>query len=114
MSDEDELERRLAALRQGYAHKLRARLEALVELAARAKGGDREAFEAAVSEAHKLHGTAGSYGFAQASSVLGEVEVQLKRIASVGAKSPADWDVVFEALRASLHDPSLAPRDGDA
>lgn len=108
MSEDAQLEDRLAALRIGYAPKLRARLEALVELALRARGGDSRALEDAVREAHKLHGTAGSYGFAHVSSVLGEVEVRLKELAAAGARSPADWDVVSNAIGGTLNDPSLA------
>jgi HPt (histidine-containing phosphotransfer) domain-containing protein len=108
MSDETDIEQKLAAMRRGYTHKLRSRLETLRTSTARARDGDDAALERAVSEAHKLHGTAGSYGFAAVSSVIGEVEVALKRIASEGAKSPAEWDGVLDRIERALTDPSLA------
>ncbi len=78
--DGDELERKLQGLRDRYADKLDGKLAALSEVVARAEAGDAPALTEATREAHKLHGTAGSYGFARVSAVLGQVELALQNL----------------------------------
>ncbi len=52
-----------------YLESARSQLAVLAGLAERlaAAGGDREALEALRHETHKVHGSAGSYGFMEAS-----------------------------------------------
>jgi HPt (histidine-containing phosphotransfer) domain-containing protein len=109
MSDEAHMAERLAALQRGYVGKLRGRLDQLQADVARARDGDRQALEDAAREAHKLHGTAGSYGFADVSVALGEVEVALKHMLAAGAEAPEQWDDVSQALGRALATPALAP-----
>jgi HPt (histidine-containing phosphotransfer) domain-containing protein len=113
MGDEAEIAEQLAALQRGYAGKLRARLDRLRADIARARHGDQSALEDAAREAHKLHGTAGSYGFAEVSEALGKIEVALEQMLATGAETPDDWDAVLHALGRALDTPALAPSGGD-
>lgn len=106
--EEDELQARLAALQRGYTQKLRDRLELLRELTGRARAGDCAALADATREAHKLHGTAGSYGFGGVSATVGEVEVILEGVRQGGDETPAVWDAVSELIQRALADASIS------
>jgi HPt (histidine-containing phosphotransfer) domain-containing protein len=90
-----------AELRVEFAGKLPDRIEA-VSRAIRAAGAAREDGElrdAARSVAHKLRGSAGSYGFPEISAAAGRIEeafVDLR--GEVAADPAASWRVILEAL----------------
>lgn len=95
----------LTALRAEYARRLpsRVRRVALALGACRRAPGDALRLERARALAHRLRGTAGSYGFAAVGAAAGRVEDGIVRLA---------WDEIDSALRetealaaaASLHD----------
>jgi len=68
-------------LRDEYLQGARDQLGGIAELAERLidSGDDREAIEGLRHEAHKLRGSAGSFGFAQASVVAAELEEAAKK-----------------------------------
>lgn len=68
-------------LRDEYLQGARDQLGGIAELAERLidSGDDREAIESLRHEAHKLRGSAGSFGFAQASVVAAELEDAAKQ-----------------------------------
>src|SRR6266480_542363 len=63
-----------------YLESARSQLGVLAGLAERlaAAGGDREALEALRHETHKVHGSAGSYGFMEASRLAAGMEATVK------------------------------------
>ncbi len=83
---------RLEALRAGFATRIGARIEELRVSATQACGGERAVRRAAEGVAHRLSGTAGSYGFPEVGAVAGELELLLGR-------DPLDTDAVAAALR---------------
>ncbi|MCR9159275.1 MAG: Hpt domain-containing protein [Nannocystaceae bacterium] len=88
---------RLAELRQGFAARLRERVDALET--AVAKVDDRQA--AAIAEveqlAHKLAGTAGSYGFHE----IGEIAAELEALCGEGFDATQAAELT-ERMRAAL------------
>jgi diguanylate cyclase (GGDEF)-like protein len=85
----------LAALNAGYGKQLKERLATLSAAVERARAGSLEALEAAYQSAHKLHGSAGSFGFASVGVAAGRLEALLKP-ARTGA---GDWAAIEAALR---------------
>src|SRR6266536_3541341 len=67
-------------LLEEYLENARAQLSVLAGLAERlvASGGDREALDALRRETHKVHGSAGSYGFMAASRLAAGMEATVK------------------------------------
>ncbi len=65
---------------QEYLESARAQLAVLAELTGRlaARGDDREALDALRREIHKVHGSAGSYGFMEASRLAAGIEATVK------------------------------------
>src|SRR5438128_10023431 len=63
-----------------YLESARAQLGILAGLAERlvAAGGDREALDALRRETHKVHGSAGSYGFMEASRLAAGMEATVR------------------------------------
>jgi diguanylate cyclase (GGDEF)-like protein len=90
-----------AALRASYAASLPAQLQALGALLEEARGGGAPARERAHLLAHRIHGTAGSYGHLEVSRAARQIEQTLDP-ARTGA---VDWD----ALLAVLAQPQPAP-----
>lgn len=88
---------RLAELRRGFAARLRERVEELD--AAVAAVDDRQAAAVARVEhlAHKLAGTAGSYGFHE----VGEIAAELEALCGAGF-DPERAARITERLRAAL------------
>ena len=80
MSDPFESGELPLSLRQDYLRGARESLDALAALVARlaARGDDVEVLGAIRREAHKVRGSAGSYGFAEASQVAAELEEIVK------------------------------------
>jgi len=102
-----------------YLESARAQLGVLAGLAERlvAAGGDREALDALRRETHKVHGSAGSYGFMEASRLAAGMEATVKDWVArpdepdVERGSLARWFVkrLSELLDVDLPDASLAP-----
>src|SRR5436305_9648283 len=102
-----------------YLESARSQLAVLAGLAERlaAAGGDREALEALRHETHKVHGSAGSYGFMEASRLAAGMEATVKDWvarpddADVERGSLARWFVkrLGELLGLEVPDASAAP-----
>src|SRR5881296_2875084 len=108
-----------------YLESARSQLGVLAGLAERlaAAGGDREALEALRHETHKVHGSAGSYGFMEASRLAAGMEATVKdwvarpHDADVERGSLARWFVKrlgellgVEVPEATVPPPRPAPR----
>src|SRR5882724_11038343 len=102
-----------------YLESARAQLGVLAGLAERlvVAAGDREALDALRREAHKVHGSAGSYGFMEASRLAAGMEATVKDWAArpddpdVERGSLARWFVnrLAELLGVDVPDASAAP-----
>jgi len=89
---------RLAELRAGFGEKLVARLDELAAALTRARAGDGIARAEARMLAHRLAGTAGSYGYAGAGRHATVIEQALDGDDAVG---DAAWSGIFAALDAA-------------
>jgi CheY-like chemotaxis protein len=102
-----------------YLESARAQLSVLAGLAERlvVAGGDREALDALRRETHKVHGSAGSYGFMEASRLAAGMEATVKDWAArpddpdVERGSLARWFVgrLAELLGVDMPDASATP-----
>lgn len=94
---DDPVELRLADLRERYAERLDAKIDAIIDAYRRAQTeGERDTGLAdALSLAHKLHGTAGAYGFAAVGDLCGRIEHAIKALDEDG-----DDDAVATAVAA--------------
>ncbi|MFP2933930.1 response regulator, partial [Pyxidicoccus sp. 3LG] len=101
----DDLAASLAALNAEYGSRLKEKVGGLEALLGRLRGGEREALEEAYTVVHKLHGTAGSYGFAEVSKAAGRLEEVLKPARDGGAMDTAAAEVAFRALAALVSVP---------
>ncbi len=97
----DDLAASIAALNAEYGARLREKVTGLGALLVRVRAGDRAALDEAYGIAHKLHGTAGSYGFGEVSSAAGRLEAVLKPARDGGRVDGAALEVAFLALNAS-------------
>jgi diguanylate cyclase (GGDEF)-like protein len=101
----------LSTLRLQYGAKLPSRLADAERLIADARvRGTRDALDAAISIAHRLRGTAGSYGFTGVSSAFGRIEESLR-----GATTSGDGALQDDPKGALWHDVDAAlaeARDG--
>ncbi|WP_448207141.1 Hpt domain-containing protein [Azospirillum sp. sgz302134] len=102
MPDRDAFEARLAELRAGFAARLRRDARDIADAAARLDR-DPEAAERIRSLAHRLSGTAGSFGFAEAGRIAGRIETLAEAPTNGARHALAD---AVAALRA------LAEREG--
>ncbi|AGC49294.1 response regulator/GGDEF domain-containing protein [Myxococcus stipitatus DSM 14675] len=103
----DELAASLVALNAEYGARLKDKVEGLQTLLGEAREGNRESLEQASIITHKLHGTAGSYGFSEVSLAAGRLEDAL-RAGGDGAR--LDWgmvDVAFRELAATASVPVM-------
>jgi CheY-like chemotaxis protein len=96
---------RLAALRRRYAEGLASKLEGLrgaIEHAYEAEPSNRKAaLEAAHRIAHTLHGTAGTYGHAEVSRAMAEIEAALERLRDGGHDEGQCWQTIEDGLAAA-------------
>jgi HPt (histidine-containing phosphotransfer) domain-containing protein len=108
---QDRARARLVELRDGFATRLGERLvelEALIEQAqpveqAQPAGpGPTAAFAEAIGAAHRLAGTAGSYGFPEVGEAAAALERALQRIAGGPHDGPHDGPHEWEAVLAAL------------
>lgn len=86
---------RLAALRNGFVERLRTRVGELERAVEGARAGDDGGVERTEQLAHKLAGTAGSYGFQE----VGDVAAQLETLCG-GRFDPETARVLMDRLRA--------------
>ena len=93
------LEEKLAALRESYRRTLPQQLEALRAKLANAQTGGSDALADAARLAHRVKGTAGSYGFETVAAELEGIEDRLERVEREGAPLAAsDRDALDAAL----------------
>jgi DNA-binding response OmpR family regulator len=95
----DDLDDTFRALSAEYATRLEEKLRELTGAMERARAGSAEALEEAHQLAHKLHGTAGSYGFHAVSGAARTLETLLRR--SRDGREAPDWSAL-EAARQEL------------
>jgi HPt (histidine-containing phosphotransfer) domain-containing protein len=86
---------RLAELQAKFADRLRVRVAELRE-AVDAAVAEPAGIVAALDLAHRLAGTAGSFGYASAGQIAGELEGQLQR----ARDADADWPGIHATLAA--------------
>ena len=96
---------RLAALRRRYAEGLASKLDGLrgaIEHAYEAEPSNRKvAIEAAHRIAHTLHGTAGTYGHAEVSRAMADIEAALERLRDGGHDEGECWQAIEDGLAAA-------------
>jgi diguanylate cyclase (GGDEF)-like protein len=117
---EDDVDATLQALREEYGARLEEKVRQLTAAMGRARAGSTEAMEESFELAHKLHGTAGSYGFGAVSESAGRLEALLKPARRAGAT--VDWsalgsalgEVASEAARTAPAAPALEPEPATA
>lgn len=95
----DDLDDTFRALSAEYATRLEGKVRELTAAIERARAGNAEALEEAHQLAHKLHGTAGSYGFHAVSGAARNLETLLRR--SRNGREAPDWSAL-EAARQEL------------
>ncbi|WP_375771776.1 response regulator [Archangium gephyra] len=100
----DDLDATFKALCAEYGARLEDKLRELTGALERARAGSAEGMDAAFQLAHKLHGTAGSYGFHAVSGAARQLEVLLKPARD--GKGALDW----RALEAALQELAKAAR----
>lgn len=101
---DDDMDATLQALRAEYGTRLGEKMRELMAAMERARAANPEALEEAYQLVHKLHGTAGSYGFHAVSGAARHLESLLKPARE--AKGAADW----RALDAALHELATVAR----
>ena len=94
-----DLAHQLLVLRQGFVAKLPAKLAAL-EAAVLASGHDPEALAAATTLAHRLRGSAGSFGQPAVGVAVGRIE-ELLELAAAGLAGPGLEEDLALALSAA-------------
>lgn len=96
----------LAAANAEYGRHLKRRLASLTDALGKARAGSAEAVEALYYDAHKLHGSAGSFGFAPVGEAAGLLEALVK---PARAGHAVDWVAIEAALNAlaeTIHPPA--------
>jgi len=86
----------LTAANAEYGRHLKRRLSSLTGSLTQARAGSGEAVEALYYDAHKLHGSAGSFGFAPVGEAAGRLEALVKPAREGHA---VDWAAIEAALR---------------
>ena len=84
---------KLERLKQAYAARLPRYLDELAE------GVARRDVEAVRERSHRIRGSAGSYGFAEVSRLMGHIEAEVREAAAHG-RAP-DWDGIVARLDAA-------------
>jgi diguanylate cyclase (GGDEF)-like protein len=106
---EDSFAASLALLSADYGAKLPERLALLQTLLNQGRHGDASVMDEAYSQVHKLHGTAGSYGFRDVSVAAGKLEDTLRPVKTGGALDWALVDAAYRGLEAVVSMPELEP-----
>jgi CheY-like chemotaxis protein len=95
---EEHMDEALRGLRASYREKLPDQLSELTKrLRASREAGDSEAFFQAREIAHRLAGTAGSYGFGDIGAALGEIEDALREVSAENVED-ARWSDIDAAV----------------
>ncbi len=94
---EDDIAKALAELSAEYAATLDERVARIGAAITRARGASNDALEVAEREAHRLRGTAGSFGFDAISKVAERLELALAAYRA-GAGTFGPCDDAFEEL----------------
>ncbi|MFP2898923.1 response regulator [Corallococcus sp. 4LFB] len=105
----DDFAASLALLSAEYGAKLPERLATLQALLGKGRHGDAAAMDEAYGVVHKLHGTAGSYGFRDVSIAAGALEDVLRPVKDGGTLDWARVDAGCRALEDRVSLPVLAP-----
>jgi diguanylate cyclase (GGDEF)-like protein len=84
----------LAELSAGYGARLQEKQREVAAAVERARQAGKGALEEALTLVHKLHGTAGSYGFAQVSAAAASLEERLRQVRDGGG----NWEEVLSAV----------------
>jgi chemotaxis protein histidine kinase CheA len=95
------IEEKLEKARSRYAGKLEARLAELAELVGRVRDdpGDTRALEEAQRLAHKICGSAGTFGFREVGDAVGWIDQQLIQLLSGQARADEElWQQITSAL----------------
>jgi DNA-binding response OmpR family regulator len=95
LSLEEELQAQLLELSRGYRERLPQKLEELQKALELARSNP-EKIPDARSLAHRLHGSAGSYGLPELGEAIGKIEVQLSQSGPTG--QAWNWKTLFEYL----------------
>jgi chemotaxis protein histidine kinase CheA len=96
-SDPERARAQLEQLHARFVVSLRERLERLDALVRAAREGSAEALDEALVGAHRLAGTAGSYGHEAAGEAAAALERALRSIAD-GTPAAQRWDEALAAL----------------
>lgn len=105
--DRESARARLQAVRERFAARLAARVAELLAEIARARAGETD-LAGPIASAHRLAGTAGSYGYTEAGEHAAVVEDALHRIVGDPGGADAVWTELDEALqRLQAASPSL-------
>ena len=85
--------------RQSYGARLSERVASLAELLARAEAGDASALEDAQRLAHRIYGSAGTFGFAMVGKAARVIDEQLLRVRAGELRAGRE---LYESLTAEL------------
>jgi diguanylate cyclase (GGDEF)-like protein len=109
-SPEEELAAALAQMSEEYGARLGDKVRELSESLDQARAGKAGALDETYNLAHKLHGTAGAFGFLHVSAAAGRLELQLRP--SCEGTQPADWSALRAAVGeiAQLAERAVSPR----
>ncbi|HEX2574151.1 MAG TPA: Hpt domain-containing protein [Polyangia bacterium] len=110
---QEEIEAELAELRDQYRSNLPERLTEIERAIAESRQHptDPERLERARTLVHRLHGTAGSFGFPRVSAAARRGEELLER---VSVDEPGSWDAVETELKQALGRLREAAADPDS
>jgi chemotaxis protein histidine kinase CheA len=99
------IQEKLAKARSEYQDKLRGRLQELEGLLREARDGSGpEPLHSAQRLAHRVCGTAGTFGFAEVSSAVARIDMLLLELLAGRAEPiPAFWQQIEEALQQALN-----------
>jgi len=101
MTSDDLVARLLAPAAADYARELPAKASALLDLVRRVRAGDDDAAAALAAAAHRLAGSAGSYGFPTIGAAARDLE--LLAIDHV-SRDDARWRALADALADAVAD----------
>ena len=98
--EDEDIATAIAKLSEEYGSRLVEKHQEIAATLALARQGSPTALEEALKLSHKLHGTAGSYGFSQVSAAAGRLELLLRQLKDTGGNT--DWSVTHPPLQELL------------
>jgi HPt (histidine-containing phosphotransfer) domain-containing protein len=93
------LSEKVQRARQSYGERLSERMKSLAELLARAEAGNASALEDAQRLAHRIYGSAGTFGFAVVGKAARIIDEQLLRVRAGELRAGRE---LYESLTAQL------------